>query len=274
MSAGNEAVETVQVLGIPVTEQLVSRWRGWFAPVEQPFRTDLLSAGLQAAIPHRDKEPTSEWCDTYFMYTGTWTWLTEPEFMDLRPGQRRSLLAVRRRMVRPKPMPVWPSELAAAGDALMFDWIATGAVRPSRHREVPEQVWDRAARRLPRARQLAGTFPHTGSGPNCFGTVLAATGIVDADHILIDTTRFEQWLSEHTEPITGTSQDDEPGIVFVWTEHGQLAHATVTIGDGWMLTKPSQAWSSPRMIWTVRDAVNSWRYPDTQLLRYRLCDGD
>lgn len=229
MSMGNGAVGTVQVLGIPVTEQLVSRWRNWFAPPEQPFRIDPLSADLRAVIPHRDKEPTSEWCDTFFMYTGTWTWLTESEFMDLRPGQRRSLLAVRRRTVHPKPMPVWPSELAAAGDTLMFDWIATGAVRPSRHREVPEHVWDRAARRLPRARQLAGTFAHTGSGPNCFGAVLAATGIVEADRTQIDTDTFVTWLEEHTEPITGTSQDDEPGIVFVWTEHGKPAHATVTV---------------------------------------------
>lgn len=48
-----------QVLGIPVTEQLVSRWRGWFAPPEQPFRTDLLSPDLRAAIPHRNQEPTT-----------------------------------------------------------------------------------------------------------------------------------------------------------------------------------------------------------------------
>ena len=272
MSAGNTTGAT-QVLAISVSGQLISRWRDWFAPPEQPFRTDLLSPDLRAAIPQRDKEPTAEWRDTYCMYAGTWTWLTEAEFMDLRPGQRRSLLAVRRRTVRPKPVPLWPSELATAGDRLMFDWIATGAVRPSRHRDVPGPVWERAAHRLPRAQQLAGTFPHTGSGPNCLGTVVAATGVADADNRQVAPREFETWLEEHAEPITGTSQDDAPGIVFVWTEHGELTHATVTIGDGWMLTKPSQSWSSPRMIWTVREAVNSWRYPDTRLLRYRLSDG-
>lgn len=132
----------------------------------------------------------------------------------------------------------------------------------SRHQAVPGHVWDQTADRLPRAQQLAGTFPHTGSGPSCFGTVLAATG-VNADDTQITPGAFETWLEKHT----------EPGIVFVWTDHGELAHATVTIGDGWMLTKPSQSWSSPRMIWTVREAVSSWRYPDTRLLRYRLTDG-
>ena len=29
-------------------------------------------------------------------------------------------------------------------------------------------------------------------------------------------------------------------IAFVWTEGGELAHATVTVGGGWMLSKPSQ----------------------------------
>ena len=97
--------------------------------------------------------------------------------------------------------------------------------------------------------------------------------MADADNRQVAPREFETWLEEHAEPITGTSQDDAPGIVFVWTEHGELTHATVTIGDGWMLTKPSQSWSSPRMIWTVREAVSSWRYPDTRLLRYRLTDG-
>lgn len=81
---------------------------------------------------------------------------------------------------------------------------------------------------------------------------------------------FQVWLDEHTERINGTDCDHHPGVVFVWTEHEVVAHATVTIGGGWMLTKPSQAWSSPRLIYTVREAVNSWRYPDTRLSRHRL----
>ena len=130
-------------------------------------------------------------------------------------------------------------------------------------------VWDRAARLLPTARRLAGTFAKrvvepTASAPSWprrVPTSRTSRGLPS---------RFRDWLSPHTEPVEGTEHDAEPGVVFAWTEHGELAHATVTVGAGWMLTKPSQSWSSPRMIWTVREAVNSWRYPDTRLSRHRL----
>ncbi|MBO0811465.1 MAG: hypothetical protein J2P23_05405 [Microlunatus sp.] len=261
---------SADVLGIGVDDLLIERWRGWFAPSVQPFRTDLLPPQVAAAVPNRRVEPTPEWTDTFFMYGGTWTWLCEEEFNALRPSLRRSLLAVRRRTVRPKLMPVWPSELARSGDDLMFRWVASGAVRPSRHDDVPGTVWKHAQAVLPAAERLAGTFAAGGSGANCFGTVLAATGL-DVDDIQIGPDRFQVWLDEHTERITGTSCDDRPGVVFVWTEHEDLAHATVTIGDGWMLSKPSQSWSSPRLVRTVREAVNAWRYPHTRLARYRIC---
>lgn len=260
---------TTEVLGIGVDESLVERWRDWFAPQVQPFRTDLLPAQLAPTVPMRQVEPTLEWTDTFFMYGGTWTWLCEEEFNSLRPSVRRSLLAVRRRTVRPKLMPVWPSELARSGDELMFSWVASGAVRPSRHEDVPGAVWKHAQSVLPQAERLAGTFARGGSGPNCFGTVLAAAGL-DVSDVQIGPDALQAWLGEHTEPIKGTSHDDEPGIVFAWTEHGHVAHATVTIGDGWMLSKPSQAWSSPRLVCTVREVVNSWRYPTTRLSRHRI----
>ncbi len=237
----------------------------------QPFRTDLMSAEVAAAVPRRRAEATAEWLDTFFMYTGTWTWMNEAEFSALRPSHRRALLAIRRKTVRPKLMPVSPSQLAATGDEILFRWIASGAVRPSRHRAVPAEVWDRAAPLLPRARELAGTFASTGSGPNCFGTVMGAFGEPDTADVQVGPQRFAAWTERHTEPVNSTSHDDEPGIVFVWTEHGELAHATVTVGGGWMLTKPSQSWSSPRLIWTVREAVDSWRIRDTRLSWHRFC---
>lgn len=263
-------MESAKVLGILVTARDLERWRAWFAPPIQPFRTDLMSPELAAALPDRQVEPTPEWVDTFFMYAGTWKWLDEADFRGLRPRQQLTLLAVRRKTVRPKSMPAWPSELATTGDRLMLDWIASGAVRPSRHEDVPAGVWDRAAVLLPRARQLAGTFAPTGSGPNCFGAVMTAAGVADTENVQIVPDRFQTWIDQHTEPINGTSHDNEPGIIFLWTEHGDLAHATVTIGSGWMLTKPSQSWSSPRLIQTVRETVNSWRYPDTRLSRYRM----
>lgn len=239
-------MDAAEVLGIPVRSRLLRRWREWFAPPSQPFRTDLLSPVVSAAIPDYRAEPTDEWRDTFFMYAGTWTWLDEAAFMALRPSHRRALLAVRRRIVRPKRMPVWPSDLERAGDQLMLSWVASG-VRSSRHRVVPIEVWDRAAHLLPNARRLAGTFASTGSGANCFGTVMAASAISEVEDIRVAREPFQTWLGRHTEPIEGTAHDGEPGIVFVWTEHGDLAHATVTVGDGWMLSKPSQSWSSPRL---------------------------
>jgi hypothetical protein len=259
-----------QVLGVGVDEALVKRWRTWFAPSIQPFRTDLLPPEVAAAVPTREAEPTPEWQDTFFMYSGTWTWLSEEEFNSLRPSLRRSLLAVRRRTVRPKSMPAWPSELAGSGDELMFRWIASGTVRPSQHHEVPDSVWEGAHAVLPDAKRLAGTFPTAGgTRANCFGTVMAATGL-DVSDVQIGPDKFQAWLDDNTESIAGTSCDDEPGVVFAWTEHGKLAHATVSIGGGWMFGKGSQAWSSPRFVRTVRNVVDSWRYPETRLSRYRI----
>lgn len=260
---------SAHVLGIGVDEALVHRWRGWFAPPVQPFRTDILTPQVAAAVPIRRVEPTPEWTDTFFMYGGTWTWLSEEEFNSLRPSLRRSLLAARRRTVRPKSMPGWPSELARSGDDLMFRWVASGAVRPSRHEAVPSMVWQQAHAVLPQAEQLAGSFAASGSGANCFGTVLAAAGL-EVSEVQVGPDWFQIWLDEHTERITGTQCDDQPGVVFAWTEHGKLTHAAVTIGAGWMLAKPSQSWSSPRLVRPVREVVNSWRYPETSLSRYRL----
>lgn len=64
---------TTEVLGIGVDELLVERWRGWFAPSVQPFRTDVLPDRVAAGIPMKSAEPTPEWRDTFFMYGGTWT---------------------------------------------------------------------------------------------------------------------------------------------------------------------------------------------------------
>lgn len=262
-------MDVVEVLGIPVDQALVVAWRDWFAPPVQPFRLDGMRSEIAEVLPVRSIDPTAEWVDTFFMYGGAWGWLDEAAFMALRPSHQRALMAARRRSVRPKKLlPVWPSELAAAGDEVIFRWVAD-AVRPSRHREVPAAVWRRAKLGLPNAQQLAGTFETSGSGPNCFA-VMAAAGAPEAHQVLIGLKAFQKWLDDHTVPVNGTAEDDEPGIVFVWTDHGELAHATVTIGGGWILSKPSQSWSSPRLVWTVREAVNRWRFPDTRLSRHRI----
>jgi len=118
-----------EVLGVGVNEALVRRWRTWFAPSVQPFRTDLLPPEVAAAVPAREAKPTPEWEDTFFMYSGTWTWLSEQEFNSLCPTLRRSLLTVRRRTVRPKSMPAWASELASSH--VQMDCVGNGPTQPA-----------------------------------------------------------------------------------------------------------------------------------------------
>lgn len=264
-----------EVLGIGIDDHLLALWRSWYSPARQPFPVDGLAPGVSAHVPVHDGRTTAEWRDTFFLYHGTWTWLSEEEFAALPPAARRALLSRRRARMRPKPQPVWPSAMSRQGDAPLLAWIESG-VRPSAHARVSGRVWERARHVLPGAESLAGTFPDSGSGPNCFATVVAAAngllshdGASTADEWM-QTEDFAKWLSHRTSPWTGTDRDAAPGTVLTWTERGQLAHAAVTIGDGWVLNKPSQSWSSPRLVWSTRDLVQSWRLPGTKLSRHVL----
>lgn len=257
------------VLGIAVSESLLEKWRRWCSPALQPFPFDDLSAAERAQLPHRVMQPSEEERDTFFLYQGEWTWLDENEFRALSADLRRRLLASRRRATSPKPVPRWPSELIAADDDPLIRWVETGC-RPSLHREVSDETWLHSARTLPRARSLAGTFPADGSGANCFATVLAAAGDDVADERWVQLSEFADWLREETTPVRGTAHDTAAGTVLVWRENDELAHAAVTIGDGWALVKPSQSWSSPRIVRPARELIKGWRYPGTRLERHRI----
>ncbi len=258
------------VLGIPVDDELMARWRGWYSPPYQPFRVDPLEKRFAALVPSRALAESPEWCDTFAKwYGGDWTWLAEEEFRALDPEVRRALMDIRRRGPGSKPSPVWPSELRRRGDAPLIRWVEAG-VRPSRHTEVPGDVWERARDSLPGADRLAGTYAVSGSGANCFATVMAAAGVPDVASTWVTPEPFVEWLRASAIPVTGTGQDTEPGVVFVWTEHGAVAHAAISIGGGWMLSKPSQCWNSPRLVRNLREDVNGWRFPGTRLSRHRL----
>jgi hypothetical protein len=260
---------STRVLGIDVGSELLEKWRGWYAPERQPFPVDGLSKSDLAVLPEHEERPSDEVRDTFFLYHGHRRWLLEDEFRALDTGLRRRLRALRRRSMLPKPVPRWPSELAAVGDGPLIHWVEA-ACRPSRHLEVAEATWHRCSQQLPRARDLAGTFSAQGSGANCFGTVLAAAGDRTAEERWVQVDEFMTWLRSETEPVRGNDHDDEPGTVLVWRENGEVAHAAVTIGDGWALVKPSQSWSSPRLLIPARQAVLGWRYPGTRLARHRL----
>ena len=99
---------------------------------------------------------------------------------------------------------------------------------------------------------------------------MGAAGVADAATTWMLQEPFAKWLAANTTPVKGPRNDAEPGDILVWHERGEVAHAVVTVGGGWVLNKPSQCWSSPTMVWTVRDSIDNWRLPGTRLSRYRL----
>jgi hypothetical protein len=105
----------------------------------------------------------------------------------------------------------WRSLLDGCEEKVLKDYIEEGR-RASRHDEVAGHVWDAVARTLPAAHTLAGTFA-TATGPNCFGTVMAAAGVVDADTVWMQRESFERWLAERTR---SGGDDAGPGTVLVW----------------------------------------------------------
>lgn len=259
------------VLGIDVDAALLARWRQWYAPALQPFPLDDLSAQVAAQIPHRQHSASTEHRDTFFLYSGTWTWLAETEFRALPPNAQRALATARRRHMRQHPSPVWPA--APPADAALLDWVQAG-MRPSDHAQVTDATWQRSRDVLPEAQSLASTFASCGSGANCFATVVAAADGAEHQERWMQLEEFSTWLAERTAPLTGpgasTRRDADAGTVLVWHQQGELAHAAVTLGDGWVLNKPSKSWGSPRLVWPVRHLVHHWRFPGARLSRYVL----
>jgi hypothetical protein len=248
----------VRALNIRVPVELVDRWVGWFAPDIQPFRVPpkiAASSGL-VAEPGR---LTPELRDTFWLWgpsTSVLVWLTRAEARQLPVEVRRS---------QPAPHH-WPHALPGRNVAAVVRYVEQGR-RPSRHADVTAATWRRAAHTLPNARRLAGTFA-VKSGPNCFGTVMAACGVDGAQDEWILRETFEEWLTQNT--VNG-GRDDEPGTAFVWRDRdGLVQHAAVTIGDGWALHKPSQGWMSPFKVLTVQDVKFSAQVAGNRLHRHRL----
>lgn len=166
--------------------------------------------------------------------------------------------------MRPKPLPVWPTALDEDGDGPLLGRVEAGA-RPSDHEQVSEDARHRARAVLPGAQDLTGRFPSARSAPNCFATVVAAADGPEHCDEWMQLADFSAWLERRTSPVTGTRHDHESGTVLVWTERGALAHAAITFGDGWVLSKPSQSWSSPWLVWPVQHLVYSWRFSEREL---------
>lgn len=120
---------------------------------------------------------------------------------------------------------------------------------------------------LPGARTLAGKFA-SGSGPNCFGTVMAAAGVPGAESVWMQREPFEHWLSESARP---GGRDTDSGTVMVWrSRDGMAQNAAVTIGSGWTVHEPYQGWFDPVKVLSISDVKSSARTVGRRLQRYTL----
>lgn len=280
----------MRILGIEVPAALAVDWRLWLAPSIQPF---FLSTTLSEVPSLAKRDLTPELRDTFRVYDvqqGLRTvWLDEESFAGLPKNTRARLVRAQVIFGRGAVPTVraWgdlidPQLLRAQADGHRFVWWPSllisdsGALiervishdrTPSRHNKVCETTWMRCADVVPGARSLAGTFP-PGSGPNCFGTVMGACGEFGAEDVWMRQPPFEEWLKRCTR--TG-GEDELPGTILVWRDaDGVARHAAVTIGDGWGLEKPSQEWSSPRAVLTVREIIKSNRTRGLRLQRRKL----
>ncbi|MGP3921461.1 hypothetical protein [Nonomuraea sp. 10N515B] len=246
------------VLRIEVSGDLLDRWLEWFAPRVQPFVIPLDLAGSLGLDDDRNRL-TPEVRDTFCLYgldSSALVWLSEVDARRLPASVRRSQPAPHR----------WPTLIAGREVETVIKYIEKGR-RPSQHGKVTPATWGAIASTLPGARRLAGTFPRR-SGPNCFGTVMAACGVEGAEDVWMLRELFEDWLAQHT---AKGGHDDEPGTVLVWrSADGAVQHAAVTLGDGWALHKPSQGWMSPTKVLALRDLKYSARARGQRLHRHHL----
>lgn len=287
----NQTEPVVSTLGIDVGADLVRSWASWLAPEVQPFFVE--SLGQWPAGVDGPSVLSAEQRDTYEVWNLDRTlkvlWLDESTFAAMPRADRAALVRLQARSHRGAVPMVrrwsdlfdaaalrsqadghrfvwWPSHLDSRAVEVLMRAVSNEAL-PSRHKEVSESTWKASAAVLPCARALAGSFA-PGSGANCFGTVMAAAGVASAAERWMLQKPFSDWLGAECRP---GGHDDEPGTVLVWRDDaGQPVHAAVTVGGGWALEKPSQTWSTPRVILPVRDVIRSTRSPGKRLERRHL----
>lgn len=227
-------------------------------PESQPFliARDVASA---RAVPDQPGRLTMELRDSFEIYgqqSAAVGWLTRREAAALPSSVRRQQPTTHQ----------WPSPDVDSDLERIVRYLEKGR-RRSRHQEVQSATWESAARVLPGARRIGGHFPGR-SGPNCFGAVMAAAGVADADQVWMLREPFEDWLTA----CTRRGGDDEyPGTVLVWRSSDELAqHAAVTLGDGLALHKPSQGWQSPTKVLHTDEVKLSSRRRGLRLHRHSI----
>ncbi|GAA5502336.1 hypothetical protein Dxin01_02080 [Deinococcus xinjiangensis] len=277
----------VQLLNIPVSPDLLLRWRGYLAPNQHHFF--LTAAEAQALeLPTQPCDSvmlTPEQRDTYT----TWQipqeadqigMLSTTEFDALSSNIQRQMLALQVKHKRgnvplgrhfrdflpdlPAGRFLWRPEYITP--EVLSRIIAKGQ-RPCQRQQVPQAVWDAAAPVLPRVRDLAGTWPQ-GSAGNCFGAVMGAAGVVGAEHEWMQREPFEAFLTERTKK---GGQDADAGTILLWrSADGLVQHAAVTLGGGWAFEKASQTWMTPRTVLPTRELIAANRTEGWRLTRHTL----
>ncbi|MEY2426374.1 MAG: hypothetical protein QOI61_1946 [Actinomycetota bacterium] len=287
-----------RVLGIDVDAALLTAWRDWLAPEIQPFFVESLRRWPKLHDRH-ELQP-----ELHYTYT-LWNvprrlktlWLDEATFFELPRAARAALVRDQVTCGRGAVPTVrkWAdlsdaTELRSQADGHRFVWwpslIAHSyrevcarfvesdglppyprTAAPSRHREVPNSTWRACAAVVPGARSLAGTFPFP-AGANCFGTVMAASGIASATNEWMLREPFLAWLRSACRP---GGRDEDPGTVLVWRDHAGLpVHAAVTMGDGWAFEKASGAWWTPRVVAPVDELIRTNRSVGLRLERHHI----
>lgn len=243
------------VLGIRVTDRMLERWRSWVLPPVQPF---VVSAEVAHDLRRvaKKRRLTPELADVFEIPRDDTRliWLDKAGAARLPDDQPQPTLHR------------WPTASEAYDVKRAIAFVRSGSP-DSRHGEVPEGTWKRAADILPDARRLAGRFRDR-SGPTAFGTVMAAAGVAGAEDEAPGPDVFEAWLAATTIP---GGNDELPGSVYVWRDDDGLArHAGVSLGDGWYLHKGSSGWMSPTVVLDVRDGINASRLAGQYIERHTI----
>ena len=296
----------MQVLGCTVAARLLADWEGHLAPAVQPFFVShTLSAGL-GVWPRWTRSEFSalglplSLTDTFTCYAVPpevpWALLLdEPGFRALSGQVRTALLheqlahgrgGVEKSEVWASRLPMEAGHLRAASTDGLFLWwpalwrtLSADSRReillyllsedrlPHRGNDLTSEHWNSVDRLFPNVRRLAGTFARQ-SGPNCFGTVMAACGVPLAEEVWMHREPFLRWLDAFTGP---SEEQDSLGTLLVWRDnHGQLQHAALSLGSCWVLQKDAQSWMAPRQIVTLPDVLSRWNEPGWSVGAYAL----
>lgn len=219
----------MKVLGISVEPSLIAAWADWYAPKVQPFLVES-ERGLPTSL---DGEFSAELRDSFKAWS---------------PANRGKKV-------------VWFDEPLAAEAGLAFRSAESVIAFVEREGRIPHT-------RVNGAPSFAGTFAR-GSGPNCFGTTMAAAGVPNAEDEWMMIEPFNEWLAASCKK---GGRDDGAGTVLLWrdTSNGQPWHSALTIGNGWAIEKASQCWWSPRYVATVADIKRVSRDRGLRLERWQL----